>query len=149
MKKPLLFLSFLFVFSGFVFSQDLTFDDVIKVLDEDFAHYSYVHQLVSTRTDDDRKPSVKITRLPYPAGFDKEGKEQKGEIVYIEIVKDGYRYTMKFDFLAKRETRALYTSDVKSRIYGGLLSDMMPESYFSPTQTQQVANAQPVTAGQN
>jgi hypothetical protein len=127
MNKILIF-CFLFVSStGLLFSQTLTVNDVFKLLDENFENYPYVHQIDAAKTDDQRATNVKITRLPYTYELDEVGNVVKGEKVYITITRGGYRYSMVFDFLPRREGQSARSEDVKSRIYGGLLSDLRPQ----------------------
>jgi hypothetical protein len=125
--KKFLFVSFLFVSSiGLAFSQNLTLDDVFRILDENFAKYPFVHQIEATKTDDNRPQSVKIARRPYNYNVGEEDGDAQAEKLFITVIRGGYRYYMVFDFLPRREGQSARSLDIRNRTYGGLLSDLRP-----------------------
>ena len=141
MRRITMGLVFLFVSAGIAFSQTnqnkLTVDDVYQILDENFGKFEWVHQLLAEKSEDSRTPHVKVTRLAYPITVNRDGVEttESGEIVYIEVIKAGYRYDMKFDFSPKQERGAERSRTVKNRIYGKLLVDV-PREQLQAASTQ-------------
>ncbi|MDR2510228.1 MAG: hypothetical protein LBC77_06250 [Spirochaetaceae bacterium] len=132
MKKLSFAVFFVFACTVSVFSQaqrqeSLTTDDVYKALDQNFENYAWVHLLLADKSEDKRAPRVKMNRLSYDINvIDENGMEKtgKGEVVYVEIIKGGYRYDIKLDFSPKKEKGAERSATVKGRIYGKLLVDV-------------------------
>ncbi|MDR2468542.1 MAG: hypothetical protein LBD22_06245 [Spirochaetaceae bacterium] len=132
MRKLLILCGCLFVSAGFASaqtrSQAISLDEVFKILDTNFEKFEWVHQLLADKTEDSRQNAIKMNRLSYDITLEEKGEElvKQGEVVYIEIIRAGYRYDMKFDFSPKREKGAERANTVRNRIYGKLLVDILP-----------------------
>jgi hypothetical protein len=129
--KKLVFLSLVFL-TGFAFAQQQTstVDGIFKVLDENFKKYPYIHVNRADKTEDKRpQTTAKMTRLstPYANEDDYDETPQMGEKVYITIIKNGYRYDLVLEFLPVKERTAERSQAVQRRLYGNLLTDILPK----------------------
>lgn len=133
MKKPVILCLFLCAASAFVFSQSrggspqVTADDVIKRLDSNFEKYPFVHLLIAEKTEDKRTPKSSLNTLAYQTLVaDKFGieKMEDGEVLYAQVIKNGWRYDVKLDFSPKKEKGTKPAQTVKNSLYKGVLNEL-------------------------
>lgn len=106
--------------------QQPTIEEAIAILDGNFTAYPYVHQLLTDKTDDNRPRRCKITRQPYEITIEEKGEEKtvKAEVVIVEIINNGYRYELKFDFTPKKEKGTKFSKTVWNTVRSGILNDL-------------------------
>jgi hypothetical protein len=104
-------------------------NDAIKTLGDCFEKYEWVHLTFAEKTEDTRATSAKIDRLSYDIPVDENGEEKikQGEVLYLRIIKAGYRYDMKFDFSPKKLRSFERSRTVQNRVFKSLLVDILPE----------------------
>jgi hypothetical protein len=120
-KKLFLASVILALFANLAFSQSVsTIEDVFKVLDANIKKYPYAHLVAINKYDDDRSPRNPIKqfqRFQYDSeSTDVDGNPLRGEVVYITMIKNGYRYELKVDFLPAKERNSKDIKTVRGQI---------------------------------
>jgi hypothetical protein len=130
MKKRVLAV-FLAAFGGALFAQanpNQAVDGAIKTLGDCFEKYEWVHLAFAEKSEDAGPTSVKLDRLSYDIPVDENGEEKikQGEVLYLRIIKAGYRYDMKFDFSPKKLRSFERSRTVQNRVFKSILIDILP-----------------------
>ena len=104
-------------------------NDAIKTLGDNFEKYEWVSLAFAEKTEDTGPTSVKLDRLSYDIPVDENGEEKikAGEVLYLRIIKGGYRYDMKFDFSPKKLKGFERSRTIQNRVFKNLLIDILPE----------------------
>ncbi|MDR2602125.1 MAG: hypothetical protein LBC53_06710 [Spirochaetaceae bacterium] len=135
MKKLFFCVATLLFSAGAGFAAPL--DDAFKALDENFKKYPFAHLISLNKYEDDRSPRNPIKqfqRMPYDSEMlDEDGEPLKGEVLYLTVIKGGFRYELKVDFLPFKEKKAADIKTARSQILK-LFRDI-PEFYPASTQS--------------
>ncbi|MDR1256490.1 MAG: hypothetical protein LBJ86_01940, partial [Spirochaetaceae bacterium] len=86
------------------------------LLENDFERYPWAHIYYNRKIHDGSPESVKVMRQTYT----------DGEVVTMRITKDGWRYELKLNFAAEKQTFAKRSYDIKNAVYQAI-NELLPK----------------------
>lgn len=141
--RKLLCLSLFALICGGAFAQarqqgQPTIEDVLSILDKNFNTYPWVYQILADKNEDTRQERQVINRMTtkIPIVVNGEEKEAQSEMVYVLIIKNGYRYDLTLQFMPEQRKGAKRAKTVWNNIRTHLMGDL---SDFMPKTTEAAA----------
>jgi hypothetical protein len=92
-----------------------TLENVFSLLENNFSKYPWAHIYYSRKTPDSGRYYVKIWRRPY----------DNGEVVLVNMVRNGWRYEIKVNFTGRKEVFAKRSHDIRNSLYTSI-ADLLP-----------------------
>ncbi|MDR0663563.1 MAG: hypothetical protein LBF80_05745 [Spirochaetaceae bacterium] len=107
---------------------EYTAEEIVAMLDKNFATYPWAHIFYNRKIPDQGGPRTRLSGGAYG----------QGEVVTVEIRKDGWRYEIKINFSNERQAYAKRSYDVKKAIYHSI-TELLPQTDLPQTEQDDVS----------
>jgi hypothetical protein len=92
-----------------------TVENVFTLLESNFSNYPWAHIYYNRKIPDSGRYYIKLGRYLYDGG----------EVVLLNMVRNGWRYEVKVNFAGQKEVFAKRSKDIKNSLYTSI-ADLLP-----------------------